>query len=179
MRVATILASLALLSVVALTSSAADEKKADRRAPEKSPGLEKFKQLAGEWVGKEVSGLNPGQEVRVIYKVTSAGSAVVETLLPGGEHEMVTVIHADGDDLALTHYCALGNQPHMKTKGKIDGDKFAFKFVGASNLKSEKEMHMHDVTYTFIDLDTLKTEWTHYDDGKPAGTVVFELKRKK
>ena len=24
---------------------------------------------------------------------------------------MVTVIHQDGDDLALTHYCALGNQP--------------------------------------------------------------------
>ena len=92
---------------------------------------------------------------------------------------MVTVIHQDGDDLALTHYCALGNQPHMKTKRKTDGDKIAFKFASASNLKSEKEMHMHDVTYTFVDKDTLKAEWTHYDDGKPAGSAVFELKRKK
>src|SRR5260370_20488200 len=66
----------------------------------------------------------------------------------------------------------------MKTKGKTDGDKIAFKFASASNLKSEKEMHMHDVTYTFVDKDTLKAEWTHYDDGKPAGTAVFELKRK-
>jgi len=46
-------------------------------------------------------------------------------------------------------------------------------------MKSEKEMHMHDVTYSFPDRDTLKTEWTHYQDGKAAGRVVFELKRKK
>ncbi len=171
MRARTILASFVVLSAVVLLGYA-DEKKA-RPAAEKSPGLEKFKQLAGEWVGKETSGKESGQEVHVIYKVTSAGSAVVETILPGGEHEMVTVIHQDGDDLALTHYCALGNQPHMKTKGKTDGDKIAFKFASASNLKSEKDMHMHDVTYTFVDPDTL------YDDGKLAGTAVFELKRKK
>jgi hypothetical protein len=169
------LASLVLLLAVALLGYATDEKKA-RPAAEKSPGLEKFKQLAGEWVGKEAGA---GQEMRAIYKVTSAGSAVVETILPGGEQEMVTVIHQDGDDLALTHYCALGNQPHMKTKGKTDGNKIAFKFASASNLKSEKDAHMHDVTYTFVDPDTLKAEWTHYDDGKPAGGAVFELKRKK
>jgi hypothetical protein len=178
MRAGTILASLVLLFGCALTS-AADDKKAEGRSAQKSPGLEKFKQLAGEWVGKETSGKEAGQEVRVIYKVTSAGSAVVETLLPGGEHEMVTVIHADGDDLALTHYCALGNQPHMKTKGKTDSDKIAFQFASASNLKSDKDMHMHDVTYTFVDADTLKTEWTHYNEGKPAGTVTFDFKRKK
>ena len=38
---------------------------------------------------------------------------------------------------------------------------------------------MHEVTYTFVDKDTLKAEWTHYNDGKAAGTVVFELKRTK
>src|SRR5206468_8418332 len=180
MRIGKILALFVFLSAVALLGYAADEKKADRQSAGKSPGLEKFKQLAGEWVGKEIGGgQGGGQEVRAIYKVTSAGSAIVETLLPGGEHEMVTVIHADGDDLALTHYCALGNQPHMKTKGKTDGDKIAFKFASASNLKSDKDMHMHDVTYTFVDRDTLKTEWTHYNEGKPAGTAVFELKRKK
>ena len=44
-------------------------------------------------------------EATVTYKVTSGGSAVVETIGPGTEHEMVTVIHPDGDDLMLTHYC--------------------------------------------------------------------------
>ena len=33
---------------------------------------------------------------------------------------------------------------------------------------------MHDATYTFVDKDTLKTEWTHYVDGKPGGKVVFD-----
>jgi hypothetical protein len=38
-------------------------------------------------------------------------------------------------------------------------------------------MHMHNVTYTFVDKDTLKAEWTHYMDGKEGGTVTFEVKR--
>jgi hypothetical protein len=179
MKVRAAVALVLTLSALALIAGAADEKHGDHKAGARHAGLEQFKQLAGDWVGKETEGLNAGQEVRVNYKVTSAGSAVVETLLCGTEHEMVTVIHQDGDDLALTHYCALGNQPRMKTSGKPDGNKVAFKFTGASNLKSEKDMHMRDVTFTFVDKDTLKSEWTHYNDGKAAGKVVFELKRKK
>ena len=136
-----------------------------------------FKQLAGEWVGKGKSPKEP-EEMVVKYKVTSGGSAVVETIMPGTDHEMVTVIHRDGPDLLLTHYCMLGNQPHMKASGG-DGKKVEFKFVKATNMKSDKDMHMHDVTYTFVDKDTLKSEWTHYKDGKNAGAVTFELKRKK
>src|SRR5262249_20178600 len=107
------------------------------------------------------------------------GSAVVETIFPGTEHEMVSVIHRDGPDLLLTHYCMLGNQPKMKASGKGENNKVEFKFVSATNLKSEKDKHMHDATYTFVDKDTLRSEWTHFNDGKAAGQVVFELKRKK
>jgi hypothetical protein len=145
----------------------------------KPGGLDRFKQLAGEWVGKEVKGMNEGKEVRAMYKVTSGGSAVMETLFPGADHEMVTVIHPDGNDLILTHYCMLGNQPQMKATGKDDGSKVAFKFVRATNLKSDKDPHMHDVTFTFVDKDTYKSEWTFFKDGKAAGTTVFEMKRKK
>jgi hypothetical protein len=141
--------------------------------------LELFKQLAGEWVGTSTPQMKEFPKVHVMYKVTSGGSAVVETLFPGTEHEMVTVIHQDGDDLLLTHYCMLGNQPHMKAPAKGDGNKVAFKFVRATNLKSEKDIHMHDVTFTFVDKDTLKAQWTHFKDGKSAGKVVIELKRKK
>jgi hypothetical protein len=166
----------ALAFALALTSFAADDKPEPKKEA-KHPGLEQFKQLVGEWQGKEVGG--KGKDVTVKYKITSGGSAVVETLFPDTDHEMVTVITRDGDDLILTHYCMLGNQPQMKAAGKGDGKEIAFKFVKAGNLKSEKEPHMHDATYTFVDKDTLKTEWTHYQDGKSAGKVVFELKRKK
>jgi hypothetical protein len=169
---------LPLLSLLAcaLIAGAADEKK---DAPkEKGTALDAFKNLAGEWVGKG-GDAKDSHEAKVTYKVTSNGSAVVETIDPGGNHEMVTMIHLDGDKVVLTHYCALGNQPRMKAPAKLDGKKVAFEFADATNLKSDRDMHMHNVTYTFVDEDTIKTEWTHYMDGKAAGTMVFELKRKK
>ena len=149
-----------------------DDKKAD------AAGLDQFKLLAGEWVGKEVKGPHEGKEVHVKYKVTAGGSAVCETLFPGTDQEMISMIHRDGDDLVLTHYCILGNQPQMRAPAKSAG-KIAFKFAKATNLKSELDSHMHDATFTFVDKDTLRAEWTHFKEGKDAGTVVFELKRKK
>jgi len=168
-----------VLTALCLAVHAGQEaKQAPKKEGGPDTGFDRFKQLAGEWVGK--FGAPGGKEIDAIvnYKLTSGGSAVVETLAPGKEMEMVTVIHKDGKDLVLTHYCAVGNQPHMKAE-KSDGNTIAFKFTGASNMKSDKDMHMHGVTYTFVDRDTLKAEWTHYMDGKEAGTVVFELKRKK
>jgi len=144
----------------------------------KNAGLEQFKQLAGEWVGKGKEG-DTKHHSRIVYKVTSGGSAVSETFDPGGEHEMVTMIHADGDALLLTHYCMLGNQPHMKALPKEGDNKVAFEFVRATNMKSDKDPHMHSVTYTFVDKDTIKSEWTYYVNGKEAGKEQFELKRKK
>ena len=60
------------------------------------------------------------------YRYDDRGK-LVETIFPGSEHEMITVIHPDGDDLALTHYCMLGNQPQMKAAGKGEGNKVEFK----------------------------------------------------
>ncbi|HEY7327076.1 MAG TPA: hypothetical protein VH592_05540 [Gemmataceae bacterium] len=153
----------------------------DKKPHEKEAGtntrFERFKRLAGEWVGNEQG--KEGHEVRVQYKVTSGGSAVVETIAPGTEHEMVSVIHPDGADLILTHYCMLGNQPQMKASGGGHGNKIEFKFVRATNMKSDKDMHMHDATFTFVDQDTLTSEWTAYTGGKAAEHAVFKLKRKK
>jgi hypothetical protein len=171
----------ASLFLILLASATASVTGQDIKSKGKEAGsqaaFEQFKQLAGEWVGTEKG--KDGQDIHVKYKVTAGGSAVVETIFPGSEHEMITVIHRDGADLLLTHYCMLGNQPHMKASGNGDGKKIEFKFVNATNLKSAKDMHMHDVTFTFVDKDTLRTDWTHYNDGKSTGAVAFELKRKK
>jgi hypothetical protein len=152
--------------------------RSDKDGQGQNAAFERFAQLAGEWVGKGKHG-DMEHEARIVYKVTSGGSAVVETIDPGGPHEMVTVIHPDGDALLLTHYCMLGNQPHMKAMPKAGENKVAFNFVKATNMKSDKDAHMHSVTFTFVDKDTLMTEWTHYVDGKEAGKAVFTLKRKK
>jgi hypothetical protein len=174
MKMRVIVAAVTAWALCSFLTQAGDGKKAATADSALAP----FKRLAGEWIGKGTHG-DQEHEVHIVYKVTSAGSAVVETIDPGTDHEMITVIHPDGDELALTHYCALGNQPHMKAKPNSGESKVAFEFVNASNIKSDKEMHMHSVTFFFVDKDTLKTVWTNYDDGREAGKAVFNLKRKK
>lgn len=170
--------ALSLVGLALLACAVGSQAEEGKKAGAQHSGLERFTQLAGEWVGK---GMHGGKEhdARVTYKVTSGGTAVVETIDPGGDHEMVSVIHADGDALLLTHYCLLGNQPHMKAVPKAGDNKVAFEFVKATNLKSDKDMYMRSATFTFVDKNTLKAEWTHYQDGKEAGKAVFVMKRKK
>jgi hypothetical protein len=177
MRSATIL-GLSLVISATLGAHAGDDQKHSQPAAVNCPALDPFKSLAGKWVGKMGTG-SESHDAVVTYKVTSNGSAVVETIDPGGAHEMVTVIHPDGDELVLTHYCAIGNQPRMKASGKSDGKNVKFAFVDATNLKSPNDMHMHDVAFEFVDKDTIKTTWRNFLDGKPHETATFVLKRAK
>lgn len=166
------LLAMALIVGLVVSTWAKDNDKA------KPSQLEQLKRLAGEWAGKGTHG-EMTHEATVTYKVTSGGSAVVETLGPGSPHEMVTVFHQDGDDLVLTHYCGLGNQPRMKAEKSKDAKKLVFKFAGAGNLKSDQDPHMHDLTIEFLSDDHIKTTWTFFKDGKADSTAVFDLKRKK
>jgi len=137
------------------------------------PGFEKLKKLAGEWFSPD----EPGGPM-CIYKVTSAGTAVQETLFPGAPHEMVTMYYQEGPDLVLVHYCAMGNQPRMKAGPAAALDKLEFKFAGGSNIDPAKDAHMHDLTLTFLDADRLRAAWTFYRDGRPSEVKTFELQRK-
>jgi hypothetical protein len=168
-----------LLPAIAIAGHCDDKKASASSETGKSCGLDAFKQLAGEWQGKAVHGSGAPEDVRAIYKVTSGGNTVLETIFPGTEHEMISVIHRDGDELVLKHYCMLDNQPEMRASNQLGDKQVAFKFARATNLKSEGDMHMHNATFTFVDNDTLKSEWTHYQGGKASGTVAIELKRVK
>jgi hypothetical protein len=76
-----------------------------------NPGFEKLKTRVGDWEGKNAE----GKPARVSYKIVSSGTAVMETLDPEGEMEMVTVYTQDLDQVAVTHYCSANNQPRMRT----------------------------------------------------------------
>jgi hypothetical protein len=92
---------------------------------------------------------------------------------------MVTMYHLDGDDLVLTHYCKLGNQPRMRAEPAKEANKIEFKFIGSTNLKSEDEQHMHQATLTIDGKDHFKTEWVSCKDGKTCHQVGFDLVRKQ
>lgn len=135
--------------------------------------FERIKELEGDWVMAGGDG-----SAAVTYRVTAAGSAVVETLFPGTAHEMVTVYHRDGHGLMMTHYCAEGNQPRMKSSPATGANEIHFKFAGASNLKSPKDLHMHEMMIRFVDADHIHHEWTSYKDGKAEESAKFDFARK-
>lgn len=140
-----------------------------------SKELQKMKSLEGEWQGVTVM---DGKEmpVTVTYKTSSNGSVVVETLLPGTPHEMVSVYYDDNGKLSMTHYCAVGNQPHF-TLGESNGDNMTLVFAGGSNLDPAKDGYMHEVDFDFEGSSKIIEKWTYYQNGKETGTTSFTLSR--
>ncbi len=144
-----------------------------------NPAFDRLKLLVGEWVVVEGSFGKPG-EVAVRYALTGAGSALVETLFPGAEHEMVTVYHRDGEGVVLTHYCAAGNQPRMRLKS-VEGGVFAFDYDGGTNIVVERDSHMHSAKLDLSNPDEIRSEWIGWTNGKPdpEHAARFRLTRKK
>jgi hypothetical protein len=138
--------------------------------------FEKMKSLAGEWVGA-VEGKGP--PATASYKVTAGGSTVMETLFGGTPHEMITMYTLDHGNLVMTHYCAAGNQPHMKLAAASTAEKFQFEFDGGPGIDPSKDMHMHQAVLTFVDADHLDAAWTAFQNGKAGDTHAFHLARKK
>ena len=142
---------------------------------EGSSALKAMKTLAGTWTGTHIM---EGKEIpaSVDYKVSSNGSAVVETMFPGTSQEMVTVYHDKGGKLAMTHYCSVGNQPHLDLV-TMEGNILAFSLSSSGNAHLGDEGHMHDLTVTISDSDHLQQEWSYFEKGKYGGTTTFTLVR--
>jgi hypothetical protein len=137
--------------------------------------FDQVKTLVGTWEGTSKTG-GKVEPVTVTYELTSGGTAVLEKLMIGTPNEMVSVYHKEGNGLAMTHYCALGNAPTMTLK-KTDGKVMTFEMTNTTGITSMKEPHMHALTLT-TDGDTLTQEWVNYENGKKKDTVTFTFKRK-
>jgi hypothetical protein len=143
-----------------------------------SPALERFKALAGDWVSADDNEMAKKGDLVARYTVTGAGSAVVETIFPGSPHEMVTVYHADGPDLVLTHYCTEGNQPRMRARD-VTGTRFDFAFDGGANIDPQHDRHMHSASVELVSADEIRSAWNELADGKPVFTANVHLLRKR
>jgi len=141
-----------------------------------TPEFERVKQLVGAWEGTSGMG-KAAEKTRVEYRLTSGGSALVETLAAGNGEEMVSVYYDQKGKLAMTHYCSLRNQPHM-TLAKSDAQSIDLVFAKKGNvINPAKEMHMHGVSFTFTDNDHIVQKWTLFDKGKKVQDVEFKLTR--
>jgi hypothetical protein len=155
-----------LMAIAILACSLQAEKKAN-------PLFDELKKLEGAWTSD-----TKDHPADVTYKVSSGGSVLVETMAMGNHAEMITMYHPDGDGLALTHYCMLGNQPRMKAAKDQKPGVIKFEGDGGTNMKPE-DKHMHTLTVTFVDADHVRQDWTLFDGGKEQTVVTINLVRKK
>jgi len=154
----------------------------EKPKPKETPAqicFAKLKKLAGDWTHKEDKS---GKEMVMLrYRVISGGSAVEEEMMPGSPDGMTSIYHLDNGNLVMTHYCSIGNQPHLKATKASTASKMEFECVvgGGGNMKSEKDMHIHHLVLTFVSDDHFTQEWSANKDGKQAGqTDKFEAYRK-
>jgi hypothetical protein len=127
---------------------------------DKAALLDRIKGLAGTW---ETEGPD-GKKMTVVYQLTSSGSAVREIMFPGTGSEMTNMYTMDGPDLLMTHYCAMGNQPHMKASAS-QGNTIAFTTAGVSNLTAPDQLYMGQMNVVFVDKDHIRQEWQTIKNG--------------
>jgi hypothetical protein len=168
-----------LLVPVGANDQGTDSRKPADGGKNANSAFERLKKLVGDW---ELAGPNSEAtkgKIAVKYRLTAAGSTVVETLFPDDDKEMVTVYHPDQGKILLTHYCSCGNQPRMRGRVGDRPDELIFEFAGGNNLDPAKDLHMHGYKVRFVDADHLHGEWEFYRNGKSAGKHIIDLVRKK
>jgi hypothetical protein len=139
-----------------------------------TPEWKQLQTLVGTWEGTmEDSGQTMPANAEV--RMTGDKSALMHVLDPGGQYEMVTMIHPDGKRLLATHYCAAHNQPRMALVPSAKPNQVAFTFLDGTNIGPGDE-HMKGVVFTFIDADHHEEAWTSSGSDKPA---LFTFARKK
>ena len=132
--------------------------------------FDQIKALAGTWEGKDTD----GKPVKVVFRVTANGSAVMSEIL--GDEDMITMFNMDGERVLMTHYCAAGNQPRMLANASPDGKNINFEFLDATNLEGPHAGHMHHVIFGMADADHHTEEWI-FKQGNKTIRETFDLKR--
>ena len=124
----------------------------------------------GDWVagaaGQHEHGAPASGRSVVSVKTKAAGSAVVHTYAQGTPGEMETIFHMDGDQLLLTHYCALQNAPVLKFVKTGKPGELKFEFQGGTNFDPSVDAHLHASTFVIKDANTIEQNSTVFANGK-------------
>ena len=165
-----------LATVLSVPLAAAAAPPAGAQAPTASQALDRLKALAGTWEGS-IEGQEGGRAT-IVYRVISGGSAVLETLFPGSDHEMVSVYTVEAGELRMVHYCALGNQPRFRLDRKgSTPDELRFVLDGGSGFDPKTDAHIHAGRITLKGSDAMEAAWEYYKGGAPQGRHAMILAR--
>lgn len=142
-----------------------------------SAEFERMKSLVGTWQGKTDMGQGP-VDISMQYKLVAGGSVLEEKCFVGTPNEMTTMYYDKDGKLAMTHYCMFGNRPSMLFKSS-DAKTIRFDFDKSCGINPKKESHMHALSISFDDADTITTSCKAILDGKEAPEHPTTLKRVK
>lgn len=161
-----------LLATLALTHAGEPPKPAPA-----SPEFERMKSLVGTWKGTTDMGQGPVEMVQQ-FRLLAGGSVIEEKVFAGTPNEMTTMYYDRKGKLALTHYCVFGNRPGMVLKS-ADAKTIRFAFDETCGINVKKESHMHSLTLTFNDADTVTASCKAFMDGKEMPEHPTAMKRVK
>lgn len=142
-----------------------------------SSEFERMKTLVGTWGGKADMGEGP-VDLTIQYRLLAGGSVLEERVLAGTPNEMVTMYYDQDGKLAMTHYCMFGNRPSMLLKSS-DAKSIHFDFDKTCGINPKKESHMHAMSISFEDANTITTSCKAIIDGKEMPEQPTTLKRIK
>jgi hypothetical protein len=163
----------AILFAFALYLSLAVADESAKKPQAKNDQLQAIRALEGTWIQVKPAPPEGQKPPTLVFRPTAGGSAVMETMSPGSDHEMLNVYTEDEKGVMLTHYCLMGNQPRMRLTSARDGV-MKFEYIDAGNLKSRDEAHMDSLVIT-VKGDQMTQDWAMYADGKVTGHHTFEL----
>ncbi|MFT5290114.1 MAG: hypothetical protein ACI8QS_001876 [Planctomycetota bacterium] len=160
--------------IIGLTAACSGPGSSVEPATENGNGLlESLSSLEGAWSMESSEGAVP-----VHFKTIAGGTVVHETMMAGTEHEMVNLYTVDGDGLMMTHYCATGNQPHMRATSQ-EGQSIAFQTIGVSGMDVEGEHAMTEMTLVIVDEDHVEQHWFSNDSATAGTPMVMRLSRQR
>lgn len=149
--------------------------KLEATSQETKAHFEALKALSGRWHSEEKAP-DGSPAVVIEFRVISGGHTIVESMFPGQPHEMINAFHIVGDGIEMTHYCAAGNQPHMRL-AQVEGSSYRFLSTGVSNLADPQADHMKDVRLDIKSPNEFVETWYGIHDGQLNEGPILELKR--
>jgi hypothetical protein len=154
---------------------AAKQKDMQHIAAPDSPEWRQLRSLVGHWQGA-VTEDGKKSPTTLEIRMTGDGSAIMHLLDKDTSHEMVTMIHPDGQTLLATHYCSAHNQPRMQLIAAPGPNQIAFRFKDGTNI-GPGDGHMVGLIFTFIDADHHDETWIYEDHGRELPPAVFHYVR--
>ncbi|WLT32945.1 hypothetical protein [Geothrix sp. PMB-07] len=119
--------------------------------------------LVGEW-----SGTSANRPLRVSYKLTANGTALVETWTMSATRESMTLYTVDGSRLLATHYCPQGNQPRLVLTEKDKTGRYQFRFMDGTGLQDPGGSHQHACWLQVVSPETFIRSETYIPNHQPG-----------